>query len=96
MSRYLIFAFSDLYPEGGALSLVTDIEDVKKSLTDNYEKYYSECSNKVNVLDLKLMKSSRQYNLYYTRDIKGWEGNLDIDEIDDLIDELKSFEQDRE
>lgn len=91
MKRYLVFAFRDYYPSGGMNDLFGHydiIEDIKKGI----EAVINEDDGRynINVLDTKTMKYTDTYDMLdYSS--KQDEYNLDKDELNNLINELLSF-----
>lgn len=89
MKRYLLFAFSDYYPNGGMKDLRGDYDNINEIIPAinrfNKDEYKWDILNKVHVLDTKYMKHTETYDCVE-------DNGIDLDEANKLIQELKSFE----
>lgn len=88
MKRYLVFAFSEYYPNGGMEDFKGDYDNIDEIIPAinrfNKDEYKWNILNNVHVLDTKSMKCTITY------DCVG-DDEIDSDEVDNLIKELNSF-----
>lgn len=92
MKRYLLFAFSEYYPNGGMADFKESydtIEDLKIAIEQIVLNNGLDRMSNINVFDIKNMKYTDTYEIIFDNEI-------DLDEMNCLVEELVSFESEVE
>lgn len=88
MKRYAVFLFKHCYPEGGCSDFVGFVDNSKELKNLIIEKYDSQYSYLLNILDIKTEK--KFFEEYYY-DLSGYKYELDMESLENLTIEFEKL-----